>query len=160
MPALNKSTRSHNVGKTKAFGNAAALDRLGIGLLRLGLVIVLLWIGLLKFVHYEAESIVPLVANGPLMTFFYHYPAPQYKQYMNQEGEMNIVHCKWHESSGTYTFSFELGALIVLIGILSFLLGVRRLIIKDAIMLGAAVITAADSATAYLLRECQMSNPA
>jgi uncharacterized membrane protein YkgB len=200
MLAFNKSSRSHNVGVTGLYEKAAALDRLGIGLLRLGLVIVLLWIGLLKFVPYEAESIVPLVANSPLMSFFYHYPAPQYRQYMNKEGETNIVHRQWHESNGTYTFSFGLGALIVLIGILialhplypqiatlgsgltvlmacttlsflvttpeawvqalggathgfPFLSGVGRLIIKDMIMLGAAVVTSADSAKAYLLRE-------
>jgi reactive chlorine resistance protein C len=199
MLALNKSSRSHNVGITKLYENAAALDRLGIGFLRLGLVVVLLWIGLLKFVPYEAEGIVPLVANSPLMSFFYHYPAPQYKQYVNKEGETNIVHRKWHESNGTYTFSFGLGTLIVLIGILialnplypqiatlgsgltvlmacttlsflvttpeawvpalgsgthgfPFLSGVGRLLIKDVIMLAAAVVTAADSARAYLLR--------
>jgi len=56
MPALNESVRSHNIEITKSFENAAALDRLGVGLLRLGLVIVLLWIGLLKFVPYEAEA--------------------------------------------------------------------------------------------------------
>jgi reactive chlorine resistance protein C len=207
MLALNKSSRSHNVGITKLYEKAAALDRLGIGLLRLGLVIVLLWIGLLKFVPYEAESIVPLVVNSPLMSFFYHYPAPQYKQYMHKEGETNIVHRKWHESNGTYTFSFGLGALIVLIGIsialhplypqiamlgsgltvlmacttLSFLVttpeawvpalgsathgfpflsGDGRLIIKDVIMLGAALVTAADSARASLLRKCPMGKPA
>jgi hypothetical protein len=41
MLALNKSSRSHNVGITKLYENAAALDRLGIGFLRLGLVVVL-----------------------------------------------------------------------------------------------------------------------
>ena len=207
MLALNKSSRNHNVGVTRLYEKAAALDRLGIGLLRLGLVIVLLWIGLLKFVPYEAESIVPLVANSPLMSYFYRYPPPQYRQYMNKEGETNVVHRKWHELNGTYTFSFGLGALIVLIGTLialhplypqiatlgsglvvlmacttlsflvttpeawvpalggaahgfPFLSGVGRLIIKDAIMLGAAVVTSADSARAYLLRECRMDNPA
>jgi len=207
MLALNKSSRSQNVGITKLYENAAALDRLGIGLLRLGLVIVLLWIGLLKLVPYEAESIVPLVANSPLMSFFYRYPAPQYREYMNKEGETNIGHREWHQSNGTYTFSFGLGSLIVLIGILialhplypqiatlgsgltvlmacttlsflvttpeawvpalggarhgfPFLSGVGRMIIKDVIMLGAAVVTAADSARAHLLQECQMDKPA
>ena len=43
---------------------AAGFDRTGMGLLRLGLVIVLFWIGGLKFANYEADSIVPLVATG------------------------------------------------------------------------------------------------
>jgi len=37
------------------------------------------WIGGLKFVPYEAESIVPFVANSPVMKFFYAKPAPEYQ---------------------------------------------------------------------------------
>ena len=73
---------------TRVYERAARLDRAGMALLRLGLVIVLLWIGGLKFADYEADSIVPLVANSPLMSFFYHYPAPEYRHYMNKEGEV------------------------------------------------------------------------
>jgi reactive chlorine resistance protein C len=183
----------------RLFIRAASLDRLGMGLLRLGLVIVLLWIGGLKFARYEADSIVPLVANSPLMSFFYHFPAPEYKSYMNREGELNPAHRRWHDENGTYPFADGLGLVIVTIGILialypvlpqasavgSFLLilmacttlsflvttpeawvpalgdgthgfpylsGVGRLVIKDAIMLGAAFVTLADSAKAYLRR--------
>ncbi len=50
-------------------------------------VVVLVWIGALKFAQYEADSIVPLVANSPLMSFFYHHPAPEYRPFMNKEGE-------------------------------------------------------------------------
>lgn len=38
---------------------------------RYGLVIVLLWIGGMKFTAYEAEGIKPLVANSPLMSWAY-----------------------------------------------------------------------------------------
>ena len=48
------------------------LAGIGVGVLRFGLVLVLLWIGGLKFAKYEADSIVPFVANSPLMSFFYH----------------------------------------------------------------------------------------
>src|SRR6266403_4774070 len=89
----------------RIYSNVAALDRVGMSLLRLGLVIVLVWIGGLKFARYEAEGIVPLVANSPAMSFFYHHPAPEYKQYMNKEGELNTAHRAWHESNGTYPFS-------------------------------------------------------
>jgi reactive chlorine resistance protein C len=177
----------------RTYERAARLDRVGMGLLRLGLVIVLCWIGGLKFADYEADGIVPLVANSPLMSFFYHYPAPEYHQYMNKEGEVIPAHRQWHKANGTYSFSHGLGVVIVLIGVLiaaypvlpqvsavgSFLLilmsvatlsflvttpetwvpalgasthgfpylsGAGRLIIKDAIMLGAAVVTLADSA--------------
>lgn len=179
---------------------AARIDRLGMGLLRLGLVIVLVWIGGLKFANYEADGIVPLVANSPVMSFFYHHPAPEYRHYMNREGEVIPAHQEWHESNGTYPFSHGLGIVIVLIGLLialypisprasfvgsfflifmalttlSFLVttpeawvpalgasthgfpylsGVGRLIIKDAIMLGAAVLTLADAAKTALRKQ-------
>src|SRR5467141_4435910 len=100
------------------YEQAAKLDRVGMGLLRLGLIVVLFWIGGLKFADYEADGIVPLVANSPLMSFFYHYPAPEYRQYMNKEGEVIPAHQQWHESNGTYSFSHGLGVVIVLIGVL------------------------------------------
>lgn len=183
----------------RIFERAARLDRIGMGLLRLGLVVVLVWIGGLKFANYEADGIVPLVANSPVMSFFYHYPAPEYRHHMNKEGEVVPANQQWNESNGTYSLSHALGVLIVLIGLLialypvlpqisavgSFLLilmscttlsflvttpeawvpalgasthgfpylsGAGRLIIKDAIMLGAAVVTLADSAKTWLRR--------
>jgi reactive chlorine resistance protein C len=54
---------------------ASKLDRVAMGMLRVALVIVLVWIGGLKFVDYEAEGIAPLVANSPVMSFLYHRPA-------------------------------------------------------------------------------------
>ncbi len=181
----------------RIYEHAAKLERVGMGLLRLGLIVVLFWIVGLNFTDYEADGIVPLVANSPLMSFFYHYPAPEYRQYMNKEGEVIPAHQQWNESNGTYSFSHGLGVVIILIGVLiaaypilpqvsavgSFLLilmslttlsflvttpeawvpalgasahgfpylsGAGRLIIKDAIMLGAAVLTLADSARTWL----------
>jgi len=192
--------RRATVGRVpRLFSLAAGLDRVGMGLLRLGLVIVLVWIGGLKFAKYEADGIVPMVSNSPLMSFFYHHPAPEYHKYMNKEGELNLAHRQWHETNGTYPFAYGLGVLIVGIGLLialhpvlpqfaavgSFLLilmacttlsflattpeswvpalgdathgfpylsGMGRLVVKDAIMLGAAVVTLADSAKSYLRR--------
>ena len=180
------------------FSAAAKLDRVAMGMLRTALVIVLVWIGGLKFVNYEADSIVPLVANSPLMSFLYHQPA-EYRSHMNKEGELNPQHRAWHGENGTYTFSHGLGVVIVSIGLLialypikpelsmlgSFLLilmscttlsflittpeawvpalgdaqhgfpylsGAGRLIVKDCIMLAAAVVTMADSAKSALRR--------
>ena len=50
---------------------AERLKRIGTHLTRYGLVIVLLWIGGMKFTAYEAEGIKPLVANSPLMGWVY-----------------------------------------------------------------------------------------
>jgi uncharacterized membrane protein YkgB len=187
----------HVSGIRRFYVAAARWDHRGVGILRLGLVIVPLWIGGLKFAKYEADSIVPLVANSPLMSFFYHYAAPEYRQYANKEGELNLAHRQWQDTNGTYSFSHGLGCVIVTIGLLialhpirpgiaaggSFLLifmslttlsflvttpeawvpalgdtthgfpylsGAGRLVVKDAIMLGAAIVTMADSAKVFL----------
>jgi uncharacterized membrane protein YkgB len=47
------------------------LKLLGMHVARYGLVIVLLWIGGMKFTAYEAEGIKPLVANSPLLSWVY-----------------------------------------------------------------------------------------
>lgn len=47
------------------------LRLIGMHVARYGLVIVLFWIGGMKFTAYEAEGIKPLVANSPLMSWVY-----------------------------------------------------------------------------------------
>src|SRR6516162_1965427 len=175
---------------------AARLDRFGFAVLRLGLVVVLCWIGGLKAANYEAEGIVPFVANSPLMSFFYHHPAPEYRE-RNPAGGLNIANHEWNETNGTYAFSYGLGCVIVGLGLLialhplrpqvaavgSFLVVLMALttlsflvttpeawvsgpgntvhgfpflalpgllVVKDCIMLGAAILTMADSAKTYL----------
>jgi uncharacterized membrane protein YkgB len=96
---------------------AARLDRFGFAMLRLGLVVVLCWIGGLKAANYEAEGIVPFVANSPLMSFFYHHPAPEYREH-NPAGGLNIDNHEWNLTNGTYIFSYGLGLVIVSFGIL------------------------------------------
>jgi reactive chlorine resistance protein C len=178
---------------------AAGADRLGVAVTRIGLIIVLLWIGGLKICKYEADGIVPFVANSPLMSFFYKYPAPDYKAHMNPEGKLSPENREWNQQNHTYLFADGLGAVIVLYGLmlclhpwrpeiaalggllvaimslvtLSFLIttpenwvpalgdvdhgfpylsGRGRLVIKDAIMLGAGLVVMADSARAYCAR--------
>lgn len=50
---------------------AQELEGLGDQVLRLGLVLVLAWIGAMKFTGYEAEGIRPLVASSPLLGWVY-----------------------------------------------------------------------------------------
>jgi len=47
------------------------VGRVGALLARYGLVVVIGWIGLLKFTAYEAQGIQPLVANSPFMSWVY-----------------------------------------------------------------------------------------
>jgi uncharacterized membrane protein YkgB len=176
---------------------AARADRIGIAVTRIGLIVVLVWIGALKAAPYEADGIVPFVANSPFMRFFLKHDAPAYKQHVNPEGALVPANRAWHRENHTYAFAYGLGAVIVAYGLmlclhpwlpqvaavgsflvfvmslvtLSFLIttpeswvpplgdaqhgfpylsGRGRLVVKDAIMMGAALVTMADSARAYL----------
>ena len=68
---------------------AASTQKLGINLIRISILIIFVWIGGLKFWNYEAEGIVPFVANSPFMSFFYTKSAPEYKTYKLKEGEFD-----------------------------------------------------------------------
>jgi reactive chlorine resistance protein C len=49
------------------------LQALGAHAIRYGLAMVILWIGLMKFTAYEAAGIQPLVASSPLMGWMYSF---------------------------------------------------------------------------------------
>jgi Predicted membrane protein len=100
---------------------AANAQRLGLGMIRVAILIIFVWIGGLKFRNYEAEGIVPFVANSPFMSFFYNEKAPEYRDYKLKEGEYDAAKHAWHEKNNTYGFSHGLGLLIMGIGILTFL---------------------------------------
>ncbi len=193
------------MGVTKLFELAARMDRAGVAVTRLGLIVVLVWIGGLKAFRYEADGIVPFVANSPTMSFFYADPG-NYKAHKNPEGALVPENRSWHEANRTYIFAYGLGSVIVLYGLmlclnpwlpqvaavgsllifqmsfvtLSFLIttpecwvpplgdaqngfpylsGAGRLVIKDAIMMGAALVTMADSAKAYLRKRATSLTP-
>ncbi len=99
----------------------ASSQKLGINLIRISILIIFVWIGGLKFWNYEAEGIVPFVANSPFMNFFYNKTAPEYKEYKMKEGEFNAAKQQWHKDNNTYGFSHGLGVLIMSIGILVFI---------------------------------------
>ena len=99
----------------------SGLKNFGIKFIRVAILVVFVWIGGLKYFHYEADGIVPFVANSPFMSFFYTKSAPEYKEYKLKEGEFNEAKHKWHEENNTYGFSRGLGILIMGIGILTFL---------------------------------------
>ena len=61
-------TMAHDATTTR---RANVLDSLGANLARFGLVVVIGWIGLMKFTAFEANGIQPLVANSPLMSWLY-----------------------------------------------------------------------------------------
>jgi reactive chlorine resistance protein C len=183
----------------KLLQSAARADAIGVAVTRLGLILVLLWIGGLKAFKYEADGIIPFVANSPAMNFFLKDPG-NYKAHKNPEGAFVPANRAWHKRNGTYAFAYGLGSVIVLYGLmlalhpwlpqvaamgsllvfvmsfvtLSFLIttpecwvpalgdvnhgfpylsGAGRLVLKDAIMMGAALVTMADSSRSYLRKQ-------
>ncbi len=99
---------------------AANSRRIALGMIRVAILVIFVWIGGLKFWNYEAEGIVPFVANSPFMSFFYNEKAPEYKQYKLREGEFDEAKHTWHVENNTYGFSHGLGVLIAGIGLLTF----------------------------------------
>ncbi|WP_100614566.1 DUF417 family protein [Confluentibacter citreus] len=92
-----------------------------INLGRISIFIVMVWIGGLKAFQYEADGIVPFVANSPLMSFFYAKETPEYNNYKNPEGKTVQKNIDWHKENRTYIFSYGLGTVIVIIGVLTLL---------------------------------------
>lgn len=110
---------------------------------RISIFIVMAWIGGLKAFQYEADGIVPFVANSPLMGFFYTKDAPEYQQYKNKEGEVVPKNIAWHQENGTYIFSYALGAVIIAIGLLT-LLGIYNAkigLLGGLLTVGMSVVT-------------------
>jgi uncharacterized membrane protein YkgB len=52
-------------------------EAVGRTLARYGLVVVVGWIGLMKFTAYEAEGISPFIAHSPLMSWVYGFMSVQ-----------------------------------------------------------------------------------
>lgn len=92
-----------------------------VNLTRISIFIVMAWIGGLKAFQYEADGIVPFVANSPLMSFFYAKQTPEYNNYKNPEGKTVLKNIDWHKENRTYIFSYGLGATILVIGVLTLL---------------------------------------
>jgi reactive chlorine resistance protein C len=100
-------------------------DKAGVTLVRLSIAIVFIWIGLLKFVPYEADSITPMVANSPLLSYFYKHPE-QYKRHLTREGQFVQADREWQRENGTYAFSNGLGTVELTIALLVLLNPVSR----------------------------------
>ena len=62
---------SMTIGAGSLVAAGPKLESAGLAIARYSLVVVLVWIGLMKFTAYEAGAIQPLVANSPLMSWLY-----------------------------------------------------------------------------------------
>lgn len=104
-------------------------DSYFLNFLRISIFIVMAWIGGLKAFQYEADGIVPFVANSPFMSFFYKNAnnkvinddqklVSEYTLHKNPEGKTLKKNIDWHTENGTYAFSYGLGTMIIIIALL------------------------------------------
>jgi uncharacterized membrane protein YkgB len=132
----------------KVFEAMAHMDRWAVSITRWGLIVVLVWIGALKVERYEADGIVPMVANSPLMSFFYAHPAPEYRDHMNKEGDPAPANHVWHESNNTYPFALGLGSVIVAFALM---LSLHRWLPQVAAVGGFLVFTMSLATLSFLV---------
>jgi uncharacterized membrane protein YkgB len=144
----------------------ASLEKLGIYVSRYGLVLTLLLIGVLKFSAAEARGIQPLVANSPLMFWLYRIFSLQ--TVSNLIGMIEILVASLialRPFSAKISFIGSLGAIITFVLTVSFLFSTPgafqwshglpvlgdtgQFLIKDLVLLGASIWTAAESRSAF-----------
>jgi uncharacterized membrane protein YkgB len=153
------------VGAVARVKSPASLEKLGINVSRYGLVITLLLIGVLKFTAAEAHGIQPLVANSPLMSWLYRVFSLQ--AVSNLIGIVEIIVAlliALRPFSARISFIGSLGAIITFVLTVSFLFSTPgafefthglpvlgdagQFLIKDVVLLGASIWTAAESRNA------------
>jgi uncharacterized membrane protein YkgB len=144
----------------------ASLAKMGIYVSRYGLVVTLLLIGVLKFSAAEAHGIQPLVANSPLMSWLYRVFSLQ--GVSNLIGTIEIIVALLiglRPLSARISFIGSLAAIITFLLTVSFLFSTPsafelshgfpvlgdagQFLIKDLVLLGASIWTAAESRKAF-----------
>jgi len=143
-------------------GEKPSVQRLGEALIRYGLVIVLGWIGAMKFTAYEAAGIKPLVETSPLMSWMYNVLTIQATSNLIGVTELTAalllaVRPLWPKVSligsivavftflATLTFLFSLPGWEPSLGGFPALSGSGGFLLKDIVLLGAALWTFGDS---------------
>ncbi len=148
-----------------------ALENVGANIIRYGLVIILVYVGALKFTAYEAEGIQGLVANSPLMSWAYSVFSVR-----SYSAILGVIEITLGILIATRPFAPKIsaigsiGSIIMFLTTLSFLLttpGVwqpgygfpfpspmpGQFLAKDLLLLGAAVWTAGEALRASNLRD-------
>ena len=157
------ATRMENIENTNTDGLGYTLENVGANVIRYGLVIILLVVGALKFTAYEAEGIQGLVANSPLMSWAYSVFSVR-----SYSALLGIIEITLGILIATRPFAPKvsaigsIGAIFMFLVTLSFLLttpGVwqagygfpfpspmpGQFLVKDIMLLGAAIWTAGEA---------------
>ena len=142
--------------------SAISIEMLGANVSRYGLVLTLLLIGILKFTASEAQGIQPLVANSPLMSWLYRIFSVQGVSKLI--GVIEIVVAllmALRPFSARLAFFGSIGAIITFVLTVSFLFSTPgafqfshgipllgdagQFLIKDLVLLGTSIWTAAEA---------------
>ncbi|WP_246011611.1 YkgB family protein [Nocardia mexicana] len=140
------------------------MQTISTGIVRYSLVLVLAWLGAMKFFTYEAEGIESLVANSPLMSWLYRFLSVQGLSNLLGVIEIGLAAliALWWLMPRISALA-SAGAVAMFLITLSFMITTpdvwqpgygfpflgagAAFLIKDAVLLGAAAVTAAESFT-------------
>ena len=155
-------TKDILVKKSSPTNHWASLERMGIYVSRYGLVLTLLLIGVLKFTFGEAQGIQPLVAHSPLMSWLYRIFSVQ--AVSNLIGGIEIAVAlliALRPISARLSFIGSIGSIVTFLLTVSFLFSTPgafqfshgfpvlgdagQFLIKDLVLLGASIWTAAEA---------------
>lgn len=140
----------------------AKIENIGGLIIRYGLVLILLWIGGMKFTAYEAKGLAGIVTTSPLLSWGYHVFSLQ--GFSNLLGVIEITFALLIAARPVAPLASALGsigAIGMFLTTLSFFLtaagvwakdygfpvlgGTGQFLVKDILLLGAAVWTAGES---------------
>lgn len=151
--------------KLERSGLSSRFENIGAFLLRYGLVLVLGWIGAMKFTAYEAAGIKPLIETSPLMSWMYKVLSLQAASNVIGAAELTaaaLIAIKPISAKlsaigsvlaiftflATLTFLFSLPGWEKSLGGFPALSGSGGFLLKDVVLLGASFWTLGDSLTA------------
>jgi uncharacterized membrane protein YkgB len=129
---------------------------IGLNLLRYGLVFLLLTIGSFKFFSFEAEAIRPLISNSPFLAWLYGMLDVRGTAALIGVSEVIIgiliAARRWAPRVSGYgslaavgMFLITLSFLLTTPGALAPTSPVNQFLLKDIVLLGAALLTAAEA---------------
>ena len=170
---LRASTAATNIWAVRI----ARIDAIGHAFLRYGLVVVIGWIAAMKVTEYEAKGIQPLIAHSPFLSWGYSVWSVHHFTMIIGAIEMIIATLialrQWFPKASAVG---SLGAVLMFLTTLSFIIttpgwepslggfpalsgDVGEFLIKDLVLLGAALWTLADSLSAVFALPNSLHDP-
>jgi reactive chlorine resistance protein C len=174
---LNRQSVTHPVPTETTNVWAARVARIGDAFLRYGLVVAIGWIAAMKVTEYEAKGIQPLIAHSPFLSWGYSVWSVHHFTMIIGAVELIIATLiavrRWFPTASAVG---SLGAIFMFLTTLSFIIttpgwepslggfpalsgDVGEFLIKDLVLLGAALWTLSDSLRAVSLPPTFLRDP-